>query len=318
MVEQRLRKRVSKRLQERKLQQTVTRESGGKKRRLSTGQSAGSHMPKRHSSSSRSPSEPSSEHKEALQDKEARQYTRENQITSARATGGTEDILKTHLVRLLYSREYPKTICPSEIPRALSRAELDSLGVSHWRELMDSVRALVFKMQDNRQVEILQKAMATLNAAHAPNTSNNTSEDIIPPGYTLQHPILDTDEFLRSNNRPFVLFTLRHIDTERLHLERGLNKLTAENHYLRRMGIVEFPIELLYPLDTERCTLERAQAMDLDSLKYFVLSLYMRNSATVESQHRLRDENEALRGKLLEMRALLSATNGVVMMGNRS
>lgn len=150
-----------------------------------------------------------------------------------------------------------------------------------------------------------------------PNTPN-TPIDIIHPRYTFQHLILHIDKLMKSNDRPFMLSTLRHIDIERLHLERGLNRLTAENHFLRRVRVIESPAELLYPLNTERCSLERAQAMDLDSLKYFVLSLYMRNRATVVSQHRLRDENEALRDKVLQIRASLIATNGVLMTGSRA
>ena len=62
-----------------------------------------------------------------------------------------------HLTRLLYSRSWPKTICPSEVPRALSSAELSAAGRADWRELMPLVRALLFEMRDRGEVEILQK-----------------------------------------------------------------------------------------------------------------------------------------------------------------
>ncbi len=52
----------------------------------------------------------------------------------------------------------------------LSRAELDSLEISHWRELMDSVRALLFNMRDNGLVEILQKGNVLNPATTTPGT----------------------------------------------------------------------------------------------------------------------------------------------------
>jgi Protein of unknown function (DUF3253) len=68
-----------------------------------------------------------------------------------------QDILRSHLVRLLESRAPPKTICPSEGPRALSRIELDILGASEWRDLMDDAREIVWQMRDAGEVEIMQK-----------------------------------------------------------------------------------------------------------------------------------------------------------------
>ncbi|KAL9597164.1 MAG: hypothetical protein Q9219_005330 [cf. Caloplaca sp. 3 TL-2023] len=68
-----------------------------------------------------------------------------------------EGILDKHLSRLLHSRDYPKTICPSEVARAFSESELRGLEVSDWRGLMDPVRAQLFSMRANGQVEILQK-----------------------------------------------------------------------------------------------------------------------------------------------------------------
>jgi hypothetical protein len=70
-----------------------------------------------------------------------------------------EDPVKQHLERLLLSREYPKTICPSEVARAMSGSELQQLGCSHWRELMPSIRERLWDMRDNGQVEILQKGI---------------------------------------------------------------------------------------------------------------------------------------------------------------
>ncbi|KAL8940117.1 MAG: hypothetical protein Q9211_002423 [Gyalolechia sp. 1 TL-2023] len=125
-----------------------------------------------------------------------------------------------------------------------------------------------------------------------------TPNDIIPRGYTLRHPIQDTSSFLRCTDRQGILLALRYIDTERLHLERGLRRLTAENHFLRLGADVTVPNELLYPLDAARYTAERTQNMDLESLKYLTLGLYMTNRTTVQNQHRLRDENEAWRKQI--------------------
>jgi hypothetical protein len=58
---------------------------------------------------------------------------------------------------LLEKRDFPKTACPSEIARALSRQELDSLGAESWREAMEDIRQVVFTLRDNGEVEILQK-----------------------------------------------------------------------------------------------------------------------------------------------------------------
>lgn len=75
----------------------------------------------------------------------------------AQVTFGQRDILKAQIDRLLSSREYPKTICPSEVPRALTAAELRACGASHWRSLMPAVRDILWNMRENGEVEILQK-----------------------------------------------------------------------------------------------------------------------------------------------------------------
>lgn len=66
------------------------------------------------------------------------------------------DILM-HTDRLLSSRDYPKTICPSEVARALTVAELKACGASDWRDLMPTVRGILWDMREKRKVEILQK-----------------------------------------------------------------------------------------------------------------------------------------------------------------
>ena len=66
-------------------------------------------------------------------------------------------LLESHLTQLLSRRAYPKTICPSEAPRALSKSELEFIGVSEWRELMPEARRILWSMRAKKEVEILQK-----------------------------------------------------------------------------------------------------------------------------------------------------------------
>jgi hypothetical protein len=74
------------------------------------------------------------------------------------ALGDTQkEIILRHADRLLGAREFPKTICPSEIARALSREELETLGASEWRDTMDDVRKVVWEKRGAGEVEIMQK-----------------------------------------------------------------------------------------------------------------------------------------------------------------
>ena len=71
----------------------------------------------------------------------------------------TRELIKLHLERLLDSRVSPKTICPSEVPRAFSTSELEDIGVTNWRDLMPQVRSVLWEMRDRGEVEILQKGV---------------------------------------------------------------------------------------------------------------------------------------------------------------
>ena len=68
----------------------------------------------------------------------------------------SNNILDHHLHRLLDSRVAPKTICPSEVARALSPSELNDLGVSEWRDLMPRIRNIIWSLREDGKVEILQ------------------------------------------------------------------------------------------------------------------------------------------------------------------
>lgn len=69
----------------------------------------------------------------------------------------TQEIIQKHLLRLLRSRHYPKTICPSEAARALSKSELSTIGYSDWRDLMPLVWSMLFDMRSDGELEVLQK-----------------------------------------------------------------------------------------------------------------------------------------------------------------
>jgi hypothetical protein len=65
--------------------------------------------------------------------------------------------LRAHLFRLVDSRAYPKTICPSEVARALSQTELQQLGATGWRDTMPMIRELAWQLRESGEIEILQK-----------------------------------------------------------------------------------------------------------------------------------------------------------------
>ncbi|KAF2030650.1 hypothetical protein EK21DRAFT_65031 [Setomelanomma holmii] len=66
-------------------------------------------------------------------------------------------VILSHAERLLSARQYPKTICPSEVARAFSAPELETLGASDWRGTMDAVRQVMWEKRGNGEVEIMQK-----------------------------------------------------------------------------------------------------------------------------------------------------------------
>lgn len=72
-------------------------------------------------------------------------------------SSSADEIIVRRVNELLCTRDYPKTICPSEVPRSLNDSELEALGVTHWRSLMPKVREVLWAMQQQDEVEILQK-----------------------------------------------------------------------------------------------------------------------------------------------------------------
>lgn len=69
----------------------------------------------------------------------------------------TEDAIQQHLDRLLKARASPRTICPSEVARALSKPDLDELDTKRWRNVMPLVREREWTMRERGLVEVLQK-----------------------------------------------------------------------------------------------------------------------------------------------------------------
>ncbi|KAF2201817.1 hypothetical protein GQ43DRAFT_19793 [Delitschia confertaspora ATCC 74209] len=68
-------------------------------------------------------------------------------------------LIKYLTTKLCQQREYPKTICPSEVARKLSREELDVIGLREWREAMPHIRKVAWEMCKRGDVEVLQKGV---------------------------------------------------------------------------------------------------------------------------------------------------------------
>src|SRR5690242_12993839 len=68
-----------------------------------------------------------------------------------------KEVILGHANRLLTARDYPKTICPSEIARALSASDLGTLGASEWRDTMQDIRKVMWEKRQAGEVEVLQK-----------------------------------------------------------------------------------------------------------------------------------------------------------------
>jgi hypothetical protein len=66
-------------------------------------------------------------------------------------------IISRHADCLLSTRPWPKTICPSEIARALSTEELRTLDASEWRDTMGHIRQIMWERREAGQVEVMQK-----------------------------------------------------------------------------------------------------------------------------------------------------------------
>ena len=77
-------------------------------------------------------------------------------ISNIMASDLDREVVQATLDRILQQREYPKTMCPSEVARGLPSEELRKLK-NGWRDAMPLVREILFEMKDTTEVEILQK-----------------------------------------------------------------------------------------------------------------------------------------------------------------
>lgn len=78
-------------------------------------------------------------------------------MANANLDNEQKSLIVSHAERLLDARQYPKTICPSEIARAFSVSELQTLGVSEWRDTMDVVREVMWEKREAGEVELMQR-----------------------------------------------------------------------------------------------------------------------------------------------------------------
>lgn len=64
--------------------------------------------------------------------------------------------LREKLEELIWKRDPPKTLCPSEVPRSFDTDELTSMGAPSWRDLMPYMRDIIWDFREKRLVEVLQ------------------------------------------------------------------------------------------------------------------------------------------------------------------
>ncbi|KAF3904519.1 hypothetical protein ABW21_db0200056 [Orbilia brochopaga] len=62
------------------------------------------------------------------------------------------------LLRARYAKNSSSTICPSEVPRSLEKD--GEIAPGTWREHMDGVREIVFRLRDAGVLEVLQRGQA--------------------------------------------------------------------------------------------------------------------------------------------------------------
>lgn len=83
-----------------------------------------------------------------------------------------QEVIRKHLTELLDKRAYPKTICPSEVARALTDEDLKKLNAYQWQDTMEDVCNLIWEMREYGDVEVLQKGEViktkSINDVHGP------------------------------------------------------------------------------------------------------------------------------------------------------
>jgi hypothetical protein len=67
------------------------------------------------------------------------------------------EIVTERLKALASGRQYPKTLCPSEVARSFQASELQELNVKSWRDMMAPIRTLCFELRDQGLFDVLQR-----------------------------------------------------------------------------------------------------------------------------------------------------------------
>ena len=68
-----------------------------------------------------------------------------------------DNLLRSNILSMVGKREYPKTCCPSEVARALTAEELQTLHCEDWRSAMEQVRQEAYKLYSEGQIEVTQR-----------------------------------------------------------------------------------------------------------------------------------------------------------------
>ncbi|KAL8695216.1 MAG: hypothetical protein Q9218_000254 [Villophora microphyllina] len=127
--------------------------------------------------------------------------------------------------------------------------------------------------------------------------------ECIPPGYQLQFTIPNPTTIFMSTSRSYIQHTLNGIDAERCFLETGLRHLRRQN-FMLKIDMEENPKvtdEMSQHFQVRRkYTHETMSGMELEVLKNVTIRMVTDNRLSVQEQHRLRDENEALKQELEE------------------
>jgi hypothetical protein len=67
------------------------------------------------------------------------------------------DMVTERLKEIASKRQYPKTLCPSEVARSFQSSELQELRVESWRDLMSPLRSLCFELRSGGLIDVLQR-----------------------------------------------------------------------------------------------------------------------------------------------------------------
>ncbi|KAL8916198.1 MAG: hypothetical protein Q9208_008650 [Pyrenodesmia sp. 3 TL-2023] len=121
--------------------------------------------------------------------------------------------------------------------------------------------------------------------------------DIISPDYQPQQFSSPTTIFMTTHPET-IHHLLLTLDSERHHLQRGLNRLKYQNYWLKRGQDLLVGNEVVAPFDQRRWTLDRMPQVALETLKNEAIRMATTIRMLCEEQHTLRDANQRLREDL--------------------